>query len=384
MKKFSKYISIIAFSCMFIYLPAMAQENIVPSKATQDKNARFQGLVSVGLHSTPSDPNVSPYASLSLGVNIKDRAYLGIGSGILTCFIPNMTTGYTLLLKQYGIDGVDNQKNWTLGSVMPLFYMQSDIFLTKSQSWRPYASVSVGTSFIKDMMTVGYSKLGFGVEYNGLAMQVGYTPMLVKYNSTLPQPRKWIFHGLYFEAGYRFESKRQNNNPTIENKSANSAFGDVELNEKTHFQGVGYIGVSAMPIPMPTASLSLGTIVKNRYFFGGGAGLMFYVNNYHDADPTDKSFYAYPLPNVFLQSDIYMKRGGRCDPYVTFAVGSVIPYAWYLKAGIGVDYRSFVWQLAYTPAFLFADSDYAMHGLTFNFGYRFNTVKYNRQHRATE
>lgn len=387
----SKKNCIIVLGIVIVHMSAKAQENTGNLVETRNKSTRIQILANVGMHSTPSDPNVSPYVLLSPGVNIKDRAYLGLGAGVLTCFVPYMKPGYMLLSEQYGVVGSGNRKDWTIASVMPLLYIQSDIYLTKRQSWRPYVSVSVGTSFIRSLMTVGYSKLGVGVEYKGLALQIGYTPMYVKYSSNVPQPQKPLSHGLYFDAGYRFDVKEYKTHTTVsESLQTSSGTDGIRLTRKTntqgtvprnetHFQGIGYVGISAMPIPMPSTTLSLGVLVKGRYFFGAGLGALLYVDNYHDADPTNKSYYAYPLSCFYLQSDIYMKHRNRCSPYITFAAGSVVPYVGSLKAGIGVDYRSFVWQLAYSPAFLFAAHDYVMHGLTFNFGYRFGTAKYNRQ-----
>ena len=329
----------------------------------------FRGLLSVGMHSTPGDPNISPYLALSLGVDLKDKAYLGAGVGVLPCFIPNKYAG------------------WNLGAVLPAFYLQSDIYVTQPQSWRPYASVSAGFSFERNIMRVTYAKIGAGVEFKGLAMQVGYTPMIVKYAVAMPQPDRALFHGLYLDVGYRFKPAKYNVEHSLkpphvfDTASSNQVIGQSgnKMGKRVHFQGVGYVGVSVIPYVMPSTTLSLGVIKNDRYFFGGGIGVLVYMSKYHDADPMNKSLYAVPSLALYLQSDIYLTRKWSCSPYITLAVGTALPYIGYAKAGFGVDYCSFVWQLSYSPFFPFGDASLVSHGVSFNFGYRFNTAKYNRR-----
>lgn len=161
-------------------------------------------------------------------------------------------------------------------------------------------------------------------------------------------------------------------------------YGTSTAASSVHFQGVGYIGLSAIPIPLPTTKLSLGVMKDEHFFFGGGVGLMMYLSRYHDADPTNKTLYALPAPLLYLHTDIYFSRKwGNVAPYFTLSAGCAALYMGYASAGFGVDYRSFVWQLTYSPNCIFGDSDLFHHGVSFNFGYRFNTAKYYKQKKTT-
>lgn len=357
----SIWITISVVYLMFSGISVVAQSS--------SQSITFRGLLSVGMHSMPGDPNISPYLALSLGVDIKDKAYLSAGAGVLPCFIPNKYDG------------------WNLGAVLPAFYLQSDIYVTQLRSWRPYVSVSAGFSFERNIMHVTYAKLGVGIEFKGLAMQVGYTPMIVKYAAALPLPDRVLFHGLYFDVGYRFKAIKYNMEHTLnqthtsDTSSSNQAIeqSSNQMGKRAHFQGVGCVGVSVIPYAMPSTTLLLGVIKDDRYFFGGGIGVLVYMSKYHNADPMNKSLYAVPTLALYLQSDIYLTRKWCCSPYITLAAGTALPFIGYVKAGLGLDYRSFVWQLSYSPFFPFDDASLVSHGVSLNFGYRFNTAKYNHK-----
>ena len=356
-------------TCLHITAVAQEVDSATHCRHLRDADAtphcQLKGLLSIGMHSTPSNPNISPYLALSLGVDIHNRAYLGAGVGAITCFVP----------KQWSSSG------WHLGATLPHFYLQSDIYLTPQYRWRPYASLSAGFSFAKGLMRIMNARIGAGVEYKGLAIQVGYTPMIIKYTSNVPQPDKPLQHGLYLDVGYRFCPSKYNK-AAVSSQYSVASSGIQSPAKSAHFQGVAYVGVGVYHYVMPSTTLSLGVAKDRNYFFGGGVGMLIYMSTYHDTDPMNKSLYAIPLPMLYLQGDVYLTRRWKCAPYLTVEAGAVVPFALYAKAGLGVDYRSFVWTLTYSPFFPPQDPSLICHGITFNFGYRFNTAKHNRQHRV--
>ena len=159
----------------------------------------------------------------------------------------------------------------------------------------------------------------------------------------------------------------------------------AKVEKKARFEGVGYVGIGAMPIPYPTASLSLGVMLNDKVFVGGGVGITMMMSRYHDADPDNRSLWVMPFPKVYLQTDVFLKEGKRVRPYFTLSGGWDFPLYGYVQAGFGIDKQSFVWQLCYKPNFI-KDGDYliVVHGITFDFGYRFKTAKYYRSRRGKQ
>ena len=155
---------------------------------------------------------------------------------------------------------------------------------------------------------------------------------------------------------------------------SNGNTGVPENPKSWEFSGVGYMGVAAIPIPYPSVQVSLGVIKNEKYFFGAGVGTFCMMARYHDADPENKGMWVLPVPMVYGQVDLYMKRLKHSTPYFTIAVGGTYFFkAGYCKLGFGWDCRSFVWELAFTPAcFSFA----FVPGASFSFGYRFYTAKH--------
>lgn len=155
---------------------------------------------------------------------------------------------------------------------------------------------------------------------------------------------------------------------------SNGNTGVTENPKSWEFSGVGYMGVAAIPMPYPSVQVSLGVMKNGKYFLGAGVGMFCMMARYHDADPENKGMWVLPVPMVYGQVDLYMKRLKHSTPYFTMAVGSTYFFkAAYGKLGFGWDCRSFVWELAFTPAsFSFA----FVPGASFSFGYRFYTAKH--------
>lgn len=78
----NKLIHAFVITTCFFSLCAQSQEVLKPGESVQ---SRFQGEVSIGFHATPGYPILSPYASISFGERIKERAYIGAGLGV---FLP--------------------------------------------------------------------------------------------------------------------------------------------------------------------------------------------------------------------------------------------------------------------------------------------------------
>ena len=95
------------------------------------------------------------------------------------------------------------------------------------------------------------------------------------------------------------------------------------------FSGVGYMGVAAIPIPYPSVQVSLGVMKNEKYFLGAGVGTFCMMARYHDADPENKGMWVLPVPMVYGQVDLYMKRLKHSTPYFTIAVGGT----YFFKAG---------------------------------------------------
>ena len=354
--------------CVMGFVDVLAQ-NVETSDASEtlDRQVWFQGMGSLGLNIEPR-PILSPNVQMALGVRIKERGFVGGGVGFM---ISEMS-------QRYG----EGNLRWS-PFYSPLFFVRGDVYLRNDLKWTPYLTSSVGLQLNFAASNV-YGKIGFGVEYRNAFVQLCYSPFVYLHRSNYP-----LGHSFSLDIGYRFNTQRYHH--VVSQKEASLALDTVVVRREeepdaageVHFQGVGYMGVYAMPLPLPSATLTMGVMKNDRYYFGGGVGLMFYINNYHDADPYDNSVYAMPLPVAYLQTDIYVKRKRKCVPYFSLSAGTCLPYAFYFKAGVGLDYKSFVWQLSYSPGLFFKAPDYVIHGVTFNFGYRFNTAKYNKRHKTS-
>ncbi|MBO4751239.1 MAG: hypothetical protein J5526_00620 [Bacteroidales bacterium] len=153
-----------------------------------EKPVRFQGVASLGL-------NVNwlymiPYADLSLGVRIKERAFVGAG-----------------VCAAAGIIMINKNSEWdpAFGGWLPLVSLRGDVYLTRESRVRPFVSARLGICPIitsEDMMS--YFAISAGVEYCHFMFQLGYNPLVMIDFSHGND----IFHGGYIEIGYRFHTAK--------------------------------------------------------------------------------------------------------------------------------------------------------------------------------
>ena len=169
-----------------------------------------------------------------------------------------------------------------------------------------------------------------------------------------------------------------------------------------HFQGLIDAGMGVyIPDPFlktpeldmsPYLDLVLGTRIKERAFIGAGIGFSnkiyrYYYQHYYEniVAPEEREWHWLPVFTWSLRGDVYVTSGTNIRPFVSTSVGGQLYrsdwYEWYLKTGVGIDYRQFNLGIGLRINDLARAVD---HVIYLEFGYRFNAAKYNKQHRATE
>ena len=153
-----------------------------------EKPVRFQGVASLGL-------NVNwfymlPYTDLTLGVRIKDLAFVGAG-----------------VCAAAGIDMLNKNGEWdpNFGMVLPLVSLRSDVYLARGNKVRPFVSARLGLCpIITNEDMIAYFGVSAGVEYHQFMFQLGYNPLVMIDFSY----ENYILHGGYIEIGYRFNTHK--------------------------------------------------------------------------------------------------------------------------------------------------------------------------------
>lgn len=159
--------------------------------------------------------------------------------------------------------------------------------------------------------------------------------------------------------------------------------GAVTTPHKVRFQGVGSIGLNGcitFPMVNPYADVALGIRIKDRAFVGGSVGVVLVIGDFAGCKCAKPWVVAATLPNISLRGDIYLTNARIVDPYMSAQIGyAIYPY---MKIGLGADFKQFSLQLGYLPLFKVASSNNGVYsGLYLEVGYRFNSVKYNKQKR---
>lgn len=155
---------------------------------------------------------------------------------------------------------------------------------------------------------------------------------------------------------------------------------------KTRFQGIVNLGFHATPgypILSPYTSVSFGERINERAYIGAGIGIFLPVGPWYKTDEDlsyrDDLTLETALPAVYFQSDVYFGKWGNWMPYATASLGFAT-FAGYAKLGIGTDYKAFTMQVGYSPVlFISRYGGEYNNGLYIDFGYRFNSLKYNRE-----
>lgn len=338
-----KYVFILAM-IMGVGVAAHAQGDSTISP----KAVRFQGIGTAGVYYQPTFM-ASPYLELSLGVRIKERAYIGINAGGM------------FMVGDFTKCGCNEEYPWVFGGFVPTVSVRGDVYLTQQRKVTPFVTLQVGTW----VDGISYSKVGAGLDYKQLTLQIGYQPMIVW--------RAGVDHGLYLEGGYRFNSVKYNRRK--HEKEPENTTGAVR------FHGVAEAGFHAdfaLRILDPTIGTTLGVMIRDRAFVGLGVGLGFNIQRVHDNFGWDWEF---DMPFLAsLRSDIYLTDGGLLRPYTSLLLGYATSGYCYAKVGMGFDYKQFTMQLGYQPMYNHYSGLFG-HGAYIDFGYRFNSVKYNKQKR---
>lgn len=170
--------------------------------------------------------------------------------------------------------------------------------------------------------------------------------------------------------------------PTCVRAQDNSVFIDTT---KARFQGIVNLGFHATPgypILSPYTAISFGERIKERAYIGAGVGFFLPIGPWYKGDDElsyhDDLTLELALPAVYVQSDVYWGKWGNWMPYATASLGFAT-FAGYAKLGIGTDYKAFSMQVGFSPIlFISRYGGEYNNGLYVDFGYRFNSVKYNR------
>ncbi|MCR4813162.1 MAG: hypothetical protein K5867_11285 [Bacteroidales bacterium] len=160
------------------------------------------------------------------------------------------------------------------------------------------------------------------------------------------------------------------------------------LERQVWFQGMGSLGVNIEPRPIlsPNVQMALGVRIKERGFVGGGVGFMIseVSQRYGEGDLRWSPFYS---PLFFVRGDVYLRNDLKWTPYLTTSVGlqmSIMVSHAYSKIGFGVEYKNGFVQLCYSPFVFLHRPNYPLgHSFSLDFGYRFNTAKYNKRHKTS-
>lgn len=324
--------------------------------------SRFQGVASLGFHAVPGYPILSPYASISFGERIKERAYIGAGLGL---FLP--------IGPWYKNDGDISYRNkLTLEMALPAFYMEGDVYWGGWNDWKPYATATLGYATL-----AGFAKVGIGTDYKDFTMQVGYSPMFFIYKDGSEYN-----HGLYIDFGYRFNSVKYDR----ERYGRRHADETDTSYRPVWFQGLVGGGVHAsIPNTMinPYIDLMLGVKIKEKYFVGVGVEIVTPIVHIDSYDHGNWSWLGF-VPAYSARGDFYLRDLRKVRQYLS----AQITYTTYEprdrihvlcgKFGYGIDYRRFTVQAGYLPAVNLSGGD-VYHSLYVEMGYRFNTRKHNRQ-----
>ena len=134
----------------------------------------------------------------------------------------------------------------------------------------------------------------------------------------------------------------------------------------------------------PYLDLEIGIKVKNRAFIGAGVGFSnriyryYYQHRYQGL--YNREWHWMPLLTFSLRGDVYVTDRNGIRPYVSTTVGCQVGdydwFRWYVKTGAGLDYKQFTLSIG-----CMGDIDIADHIIYLEFGYRFNTHKYDQAHK---
>ena len=180
---------------------------------TNENKIRFQGLATIGASYSPSLPKFGPAdleaevgrrpmiairTDLTLGIRIRDRAFVEIGLGIGDPF---------------GVFDNCNPRWKAYLMPLPIHSIRADVYVYPEHNVHPYATIQCGFANTMGEMTMylyGYARIGVGVDYKQLTAQLGYSQLYYIKYYTQEDRGCDIIHGLYLEVGYRFNSVKYN------------------------------------------------------------------------------------------------------------------------------------------------------------------------------
>ena len=155
----------------------------------------FQGLVGGGVHASIPNTMISPYIDLMLGVKIKEKYFVGLGVEIVTPIVH--------------IDNYDHS-NWHWLGFVPAYSARGDFYLRDLRNARQFLSAQFTYTTYEDAYRVHVlcGKFGYGIDYRRFTVQAGYLPAV---NLGVGD----VFHSLYVEMGYRFNTRKHNRQKTL-------------------------------------------------------------------------------------------------------------------------------------------------------------------------